>query len=108
MKQQEIEIDFSNINSLEEMHTLLQKVFVLPDFYGKNVNALIDCLSSLRYPADEMIGIVLEKEESLLVKTKALSSLNELCLNHFLVSIESANEREKNKGNTETIHLIVL
>ncbi|WP_442872765.1 barstar family protein [Chitinophaga sp. 212800010-3] len=38
-----MELDFSNINELAQMHQLLKEKFGFPDFYGKNVNALIDC-----------------------------------------------------------------
>ena len=36
-----VELDFSEIQDLERMHLLLKKKFGFPDFYGKNVNALI-------------------------------------------------------------------
>lgn len=41
----EIILDFMNINSKEELHTYLQQQLHLPDNYGKNLDALHDCLS---------------------------------------------------------------
>lgn len=106
MKTKQINLDFSNITSLEEMHSLLKYELSLPEFYGGNINALIDCLSSLRYPQDEMIGIALGQDESLVLKTKSMSSLNEICLNHFLISIENANRLEESRGRKPSIELI--
>lgn len=50
MKQREIQFDFSDVNSLDEMHDILAYSLQFPDSYGRNVHALIDCLSSLRFP----------------------------------------------------------
>lgn len=44
----EIILDFKNINSKEELHTYLQQQLHLPDNYGKNLDALHDCLSEKR------------------------------------------------------------
>lgn len=38
MKTKKISIDFKHVNTLDEMHEALMKVFHFPDFYGKNVN----------------------------------------------------------------------
>ena len=42
-----VELDFSEIQDLERMHLLLKKKFGFPDFYGKNVNALIEYATAL-------------------------------------------------------------
>src|SRR5436190_1216633 len=92
-KFKEIEINFTEIESLEDMHILLKEKFGFPEFYGKNVNALIDCLSSLRYPDDGMTLVNLELNEILYLKIKGLSNKSDLIINNFLISIESVNER---------------
>ncbi|MCR9173203.1 MAG: barstar family protein [bacterium] len=106
MKQKEITINFNQVSSTEDFHGSMKSAFKLPDFYGENVNALIDCLSSLRYPEDEMIGIVLEQDEFLAIKTKGLSALPQLLFNHFIISIENANRLEIHRGNTPTLKII--
>ena len=40
----DIILDFSNCKYLEEIHTVLKKKFGLPEYYGKNWDALWDCL----------------------------------------------------------------
>lgn len=38
-------LDFSEIKSLLGLHQYLNEVFLLPDYYGNNMDALWDCLS---------------------------------------------------------------
>lgn len=38
-----INIDFKNVKTLKDMHYMLKEIFGFSDFYGYNVNALIDC-----------------------------------------------------------------
>ena len=84
---------------------MLADTFGFPDFYGKNVNALIDCWSSLRFPEDEMAGFTFEKDEQILLSVKGLSGMSELIMNHFLISVESVNQLSFDR---KQIPLIVL
>ena len=84
-------------------HSLLKKAFGFPDFYGKNVNALIDCLSSLRYPEDGMTAIVLKKDETLNITVRSFPIKNAIMLYHFIISIQSVNQRYKAKDQSPPI-----
>lgn len=44
----DITLDFININSKEELHSYLQQQLQLSDDYGKNLDALHDCLTERR------------------------------------------------------------
>ena len=37
-------IDFSSVKSLDDLHGLLKEKFGFPEYYGKNLNALWDCI----------------------------------------------------------------
>lgn len=41
------EIEFKGISDREELHDLLQEALSLPDYYGRNLDALYDCLMEL-------------------------------------------------------------
>jgi len=49
-----IEINCNNIKDWDTFHDEFSQVFGFPDFYGRNMNAWIDCMSSLSYPEDGM------------------------------------------------------
>ena len=43
----EYTIDAERLNDREEAHDYLAEVFDFPDYYGKNLDALYDCLSEM-------------------------------------------------------------
>lgn len=50
MKQEaftEYKLDFANITTKEELHDLLAESLCLPDYYGRNLDALYDCLTQM-------------------------------------------------------------
>ena len=102
-----VELDFSEIQDLEGMHLLLKKKFGFPDFYGKNVNALIDCLSSLRYPEDGMTNIILRENEILTLMIKSLDFKNPIIVNHLFISICSVNQKYESFGKIPPIHVVL-
>lgn len=55
-------IDGSRIQTREEVHDLLARELKFLRWYGRNLDALHDCLTDLRQPVD----IILLHEESLL------------------------------------------
>ena len=54
-----------DITSEEELHLILKKELELPDYYGENLNALWDCLSSwVKLPLEiEWIDFEKSKEQ---------------------------------------------
>ena len=40
-----VTLDFSEVTSRGELHDLLMEAFSLPEYYGRNLDALYDCLS---------------------------------------------------------------
>ena len=50
-------IECRNITDWESLHDEFDRVFGFPDFYGRNMNAWIDCMSSLACPEHGMTNI---------------------------------------------------
>ena len=50
-------IDLSEINNIEQLHDALESALPLPDYYGRNLDALHDALTSMAvyYPSCEII-----------------------------------------------------
>jgi hypothetical protein len=45
----------------EDFHDIFNEAFGFPAFYGRNMNAWIDCLTSLDAPADGMTRVTVPK-----------------------------------------------
>ncbi|NLR56919.1 barnase inhibitor [Chitinophaga polysaccharea] len=103
-----IQLDFRKITSIEHFHSEMKSIMGFPDFYGANVNALIDCLSSMRYPDEGMSKITLSLTEILLIEVIGLSQSNVVILNNLLVAIENVNNRELSRGRTPSIYMCML
>lgn len=88
-----LSIDFSKIKTIDDFHYEMKETFGFPDFYGKNIHALIDCLSSLRFPGDGMTKIHIDMNETLIIEAINFSSLEEEIIKNFIFSIEAVNQR---------------
>lgn len=82
----------------------MAEIFGFPDFYGKNLAALIDCLSDLRAFRDEepMTRYSLNDEECLLLNVGNLSKASNDLRRKFLLALEAVNTR-LSAGKTPTI-----
>ena len=52
-----ISIDCARIRDWPSLHEEFATAFGFPDFYGKNMNAWIDCLTSLDAPEDRLSNV---------------------------------------------------
>lgn len=66
MKTREIIIDFRNITK-EQLHDILSLEFAFIDGYGRNWDALIDCLSCIRRPCG-LLNNTINDDEVVLFK----------------------------------------
>ncbi|MNJ97373.1 Barstar (barnase inhibitor) [compost metagenome] len=107
MKFKKLSVDFRQVNTLDEMHDVLAKVFDFPVFYGKNINALIDCWSSLRFPEDEMSGITVGKDELVLLEVKGMHHLDQIMMNHLIIAVEDVNKRSMEKIEQQPLILLL-
>jgi hypothetical protein len=64
------------IVDFDSFHEESRRVFGFPDFYGRNMNAWIDCMSSLREDAG-MTTLVLDCEELLHLEVPDADALQE-------------------------------
>src|SRR3954465_15464167 len=52
-----IRVDGAQIRDWDSFHRVFASAFGFPDFYGRNMNAWIDCMTSLDAPADGMTSL---------------------------------------------------
>ncbi|MFW5701032.1 MAG: barstar family protein [Cyclobacteriaceae bacterium] len=102
-----ISIDTKDIRTIENVHVVFKKSFGFPKFYGENFHALVDCLSSLRYPEDEMTEVSISFKQIIVLKFSDFITLSEKIRYFILSAIHEVNKREKMKGNKEMIYLLI-
>jgi ribonuclease inhibitor len=47
-------INFTNCKTVEEVHQMIQNILEFPNYYGKNLDALWDCLTKYPYQPNDI------------------------------------------------------
>lgn len=103
-----IDIDTSRIRDWDSFHLVFAEAFGFPDFYGKNMNAWIDCMT---YLDDEESGMTSVHCEPGAVVTIALSEATEFsarCPEQFSAMVDAAafvNWRRLQQGESAVLAL---
>ena len=53
-------LDFRKVKSIEEVHDIMMKTFEFPSYYGKNLDALNDCVSEMII--EEKLYIIVDRD----------------------------------------------
>jgi hypothetical protein len=61
-----VRIPTTEISDWDSFHTVFQRVLGFPDFYGRNMNAWVDCLTSADAPDGGMVGLDVVATEDVL------------------------------------------
>jgi hypothetical protein len=102
-------LDGASISDWMTFHDACQQAFGFPDFYGRNMNAWVDCLSYLR-DEDGMSRFHLEPDETLqieitnagLLRSRAPEIFEEL---EFCIA--AINDRYQDYGEKPALELVL-
>jgi RNAse (barnase) inhibitor barstar len=83
-----VSLDCENIHDWPSFHTEFARVFGFPDFYGRNMNAWIDCMSSLDAPDDGMSSVHCASGSVLTIELKNVKSFRERCPEQYDAIVE--------------------
>ena len=61
----QVTIDFTKVIDSSSFHSAFQESMGFPNFYGRNMDAWIDCMSSIDEPDDGMSTVTVNPGESL-------------------------------------------
>ena len=53
-----VRVSLDRVTDWDSFHTRFAEVLGFPDFYGRNMNAWVDCLTSADHPEDGMTTVV--------------------------------------------------
>jgi RNAse (barnase) inhibitor barstar len=105
-----VTLDGERIKGWESFHSECELAFGFPEFYGRNMNAWVDCLSYLR-DEDGMSKFRLEPDEILQIEVSKSGLLQQTMpeiLEDLTFCVEAINERYEDYGELPALKLILL
>ncbi|UQN05737.1 barstar family protein [Deinococcus sp. QL22] len=103
----EVELETSRIFDWDTFHDVCSEVFGFPEFYGRNMNAWIDCLT---YLDDGMTKFTLGAGELLLIRVtefKTFSASYPELASTFLECVAFVNRRALDCGEPPQLALVL-
>lgn len=103
-------LDGALITDWDSFHTQCAAVFGFPDFYGRNMNAWVDCLSYLR-DDDGMSKFVLREGEMLTIEILHSAQLHQMqpdMLAELQFCVDMINDRCADYDEAATLKLALL
>ena len=104
----EAEIDGADITSWEAFHTVSAKTLGFPNFYGRNMDAWIDCLTYL-YEGDGMSRFKLDQGEALTIRVSNARVWRQQApetLDAFVDCTAFVNQRYVTTGRAPPVRLV--
>jgi len=81
-------IECNNIRDWDSFHREFNRVFYFPEFYGRNMDAWIDCMSSLDCPEDGLTGIHCEPGKVIAIEPENVNAFKIRCPEQYMAIIE--------------------
>ncbi len=103
-----ITIDTSTITDWSSFHDVFAAAFGFPDFYGRNMDAWIDCMTSLDAPGDGMSSVHAEPGGVLVLDLGELGDFPQRCPDIYAAIVECAafvNHRKLDVGEPAVLAL---
>jgi Barstar (barnase inhibitor) len=83
-----VKIPVAEIHDWESFHAVFARTLGFPDFYGRNMNAWIDCMTSIDEPQDGMTSIHALKEGWLVLDLGECTDFSQRCPEQYEAILE--------------------
>jgi hypothetical protein len=103
-----IKIDALKIKNEESFHSVFAAAMGFPNFYGKNMNAWIDCMSYLDDSSARMTKISVTSDEMCVIEISSSEDFSKRLPEIFSTLVECTafvNQRAKNRGRSPLLAL---
>ena len=87
---QMVTIDTSAIADWQTFHDVFANAFGFPDYYGRNMDAWIDCMTYLDDPGAAMTTVHAPKDGVLVLQLEGVSDFTKRCPEQYSALIECA------------------
>jgi hypothetical protein len=101
-----VSLDSRKLTNVHTFHRECELAFGLPDFYGRNLSGLIDCLSGVR-DDDGMSRFTLAADEALDIELSDASIVNPEALAMLEHVVDEVNLRHIEKGAMPPLRLVL-
>ena len=101
-----VALDGRKLTDMPAFHREVALAFGLPDFYGRNISALIDCLSGVR-DNDGMSRFALAEDEVLDIELSDAAIVNQEAVAVLEDTVEEVNLRYSEQGKTPPLRLVL-
>jgi hypothetical protein len=81
-------LDTRRITDWESFHSVFAETFGFPDFYGRNMNAWIDCMTALDAPADGMTTVHAPPGHVLVLQLESVKDFVVRCPEQYAAIVE--------------------
>jgi len=85
-----VKIDTRSILDWDTFHDIFSATFGFPSFYGRNMNAWIDCMSYLEDPDAGMSEITCNKGDFVVIELNEAKTFKERCREQYDAIVEGA------------------
>lgn len=103
-----VRLDCDRITDWDSFHTVFAGVFGFPTFYGRNMDAWIDCMSWLDEPGSEMTTITAPPGGVVTLQLDGVDEFIARCPEQFAALVECAafvNWRRSSRGESAVLAL---
>jgi RNAse (barnase) inhibitor barstar len=100
----------AGISDFDSFHAVCERTLGFPGFYGRNMNAWIDCMTCVDDPAAGMTSVTVAKGEQLTLEIPGSMALKERAPDVFDALVEctaAVNERFVQDGDQPIIALVL-
>lgn len=108
MKPVVVKIPVDKIHDWDSFHTVFAETLGFPDFYGRNMNAWIDCMTSIDSPEDAMSKIHGNKEAGMILDLGVCTEFAKRCPQQYEAILDSVgfiNYRRMEAGEEPALSL---
>jgi hypothetical protein len=106
-----ITLPTDKIADWDTFHTVFRDMFGFPNFYGRNMNAWIDCMTYLDDPGSGMSNIVVANGGLVVIKVDEAAAFAAQCPEQYTALLESAafvNHRRVKLGEPPILALMLI
>jgi RNAse (barnase) inhibitor barstar len=109
--QSTIKLPVEEITDWPTFHMVFQRTFGFPDFYGRNMDAWVDCMTSLDTHDDGLTTITLSPGEMLILRVDHAFEFRQRCPEQYNALIECCafvNYRRVERGESPVLGLLLV